>query len=42
MRGAFAADGFQMSLPDLAPWFANVSDDYEELPAGESDTCYDE
>jgi hypothetical protein len=31
-----------MSLPDLAPWFDNVSDGYEELPAGEADACYDE
>jgi hypothetical protein len=31
-----------MSLPDLAPWFDNVSDGYDELPAGGSDACYDE
>jgi hypothetical protein len=31
-----------MSLPDLAPWFDNVSDCYEEMPAGEANSCYDE
>ena len=31
-----------MHLPDLATWFDNASDDYEELPAGESETSYDE
>jgi hypothetical protein len=31
-----------MIFPDLAPWFENTSDDYEELPAGESETSYDE
>jgi hypothetical protein len=31
-----------MELPDLAPWFDNVSDGYDELPAGESETSYDE
>ncbi len=31
-----------MDFPDLAPWFGNVSDDYDELPAGEYDTPYDE
>jgi hypothetical protein len=31
-----------MHLPDRAPWFDNASDDYEELPAGESETSYDE
>jgi hypothetical protein len=31
-----------MDFPDLAPWFGNVSDDYDELPAGEHDTPYDE
>ncbi len=31
-----------MDFPDLAPWFGNVSDDYDELPAGEyviRETC---
>lgn len=31
-----------MNLPDLAPWFDNVSDGYEELPAADSESCYDE
>ena len=31
-----------MQLPDLAPWFDNVSDGHEELPAGDQDGCYDE
>jgi hypothetical protein len=31
-----------MNLPDLAPWLDNVSDDYEELPAAESETSYGE
>jgi hypothetical protein len=31
-----------MDLPDLAPWFDNASDDYDELPAGGADTAYDE
>jgi hypothetical protein len=31
-----------MSFPDLAPWFDTVSDDYDELPAGEHDVSYDE
>jgi hypothetical protein len=31
-----------MALPDLAPWFDNVSDDYHELPCGDHETPYDE
>ena len=31
-----------MNLPDLKPWFDNVSDDYQELPADDHDTAYDE
>jgi len=31
-----------MSLPDLAPWFDNVSDDYDELPSTEQPSAYDE
>jgi hypothetical protein len=31
-----------MSLPDLAPWFDNVSDGHDELPAGDHDVSYDE
>ena len=31
-----------MSFPDLTPWFDNTADDYEELPAAESETAYDE
>lgn len=31
-----------MSFPDLAPWFDNASDDFEELPAAETETPYDE
>jgi hypothetical protein len=31
-----------MSFPDLAPWFDNVSDNYDELPVGEHDVSYDE
>ena len=31
-----------MEFPDLAPWFDNASDDYEELPVGESEMSYDE
>jgi hypothetical protein len=31
-----------VSLPDLAPWFDNVSDGYEELPAADTDASYDE
>jgi len=31
-----------VDLPDLAPWFDNVSDGYEELPAGDIETPYDE
>ena len=31
-----------MSFPDVAPWLDNASDDYEELPAGDSDMSYDE
>ena len=31
-----------MDLPDLAPWFDNASDDYDELPASGTDTAYDE
>jgi hypothetical protein len=31
-----------MTFPDLTPWFDNASDDYEELPAGEAETSYDE
>jgi hypothetical protein len=42
MRGALAAEAMPMSLPDLAPWFDNVSDGYEELPTCDSEACYDE
>lgn len=31
-----------MNLPDLKPWFDSVSDEYQELPAGDHDTAYDE
>jgi hypothetical protein len=31
-----------MSFPDLTPWFDNTADDYEELPAAECETAYDE
>jgi hypothetical protein len=31
-----------MEFPDLAPWLDNASDDYHELPAGDTDTPYDE
>lgn len=31
-----------MNFPDLAPWFDNVSDDYDELPSGEREVSYDE
>jgi hypothetical protein len=31
-----------MNFPDLAPWFDNVSDDYDELPAGDHEVSYDE
>jgi hypothetical protein len=31
-----------MSFPDLIPWLNNASDDYEELPAAECETAYDE
>jgi hypothetical protein len=31
-----------MDFPDLAPWFDNASDDYDELPSGDHDTAYDE
>jgi hypothetical protein len=31
-----------MSLPDLEPWFDNVSDDYQELPPCDHDAAYDE
>jgi hypothetical protein len=39
--GPMVASAF-MDLPDLAPWFDNVSDGYEELPAGDHDAPYDE
>ena len=31
-----------MDFPDLAPWFDNVSDGYDELPAIDHDAPYDE
>lgn len=31
-----------MEFTDLAPWFDNVSGDYDELPVGEHDVSYDE
>jgi hypothetical protein len=31
-----------MNLPDLKPWFDNVSDDYQKLPVDDHDTAYDE
>jgi hypothetical protein len=31
-----------MDLPDLVPWFDNVSDEYHELPCGDHDASYDE
>lgn len=31
-----------MQLPDLKPWFDNVSDDYHELPTDDHDAAYDE
>ena len=31
-----------MTFPDLAPWLDNVSDDYDELPSGDTDVPYDE
>jgi len=31
-----------MDFPDLAPWFDNASDDYQELPSGDHETPYDE
>lgn len=31
-----------MDLPDLVPWFDNVSDEYHELPGGDHDESYDE
>jgi hypothetical protein len=31
-----------MNLPDLVPWFDNVSDEYHELPCGDYDASYDE
>ena len=33
---------WQTSFPDLAPWLDNVSDDYDELPSGDTDVPYDE
>ena len=33
---------WQTSLPDLAPWLDNVSDDYDELPSGDCNVPYDE
>ena len=32
----------RMDLPDLAPWFDNVSDGYDELPAADHEAAYDE
>ena len=31
-----------MNLPDVAPWFDNVSDEYHELPPEGPDSAYDE
>jgi hypothetical protein len=31
-----------MEFPDVAPWFDNVSDGYDELPAVDHDAPYDE
>jgi len=31
-----------MNFPDLAPWFDNVSDDYDELPSEGHEVPYDE
>jgi hypothetical protein len=31
-----------MPFPDLAPWLDSASDGYDELPAGEIETPYDE
>jgi hypothetical protein len=31
-----------MDLPDIMPWFDNVSDLYEELPESATETPYDE
>lgn len=31
-----------MTLPDLEPWFDNVSDDYQELPTSDHEAAYDE
>jgi len=31
-----------MNFPDLAPWFDNASDDYDELPSEGHEVPYDE
>ncbi len=42
MRQSIIAERIPMSLPDVAPWFDNVSDGYEELPSADNDVSYDE
>jgi hypothetical protein len=32
----------RMDFPDLTPWFDSPSDGYDELPAGDHETAYDE